>query len=166
MAAAILITGSQSWARLRISGQCLPEVQFHRAATSFLEDFQHRPGTIVVIFALQDKSRPPPSAVAAELKRPTPSSSTRSGDSSTRRCRRKRRRIMPRFGKRGAARLGFDTVADLAPFTTPIHVSAQGMLTWKLVPPPTVLSTQMRPLWASTIPLQIASPSPALARDA
>jgi hypothetical protein len=47
-----------------------------------------------------------------------------------------------------------------------IHVSAQGMLTWKLVPPLTVLSTQMRPLWASTIPLQIASPSPALARDA
>ena len=77
-----------------------------------------------------------------------------------------RRPLMPRFGKRGAARLGFDAVADLAPFTTPIHVSAQGMLTWKLVPPPTVLSTQMRPLWASTIPLQIASPSPALARDA
>lgn len=47
-----------------------------------------------------------------------------------------------------------------------VHVSAQGMLTWKLVPPPTVLSTQMRPLWASTIPLQIANPSPALARDA
>ena len=77
-----------------------------------------------------------------------------------------RRPLMPRFGKRGAAGLGFDAVADLAPFTTPIHVSAQGMLTWKLVPPPTVLSTQMRPLWASTIPLQIASPSPALARDA
>jgi hypothetical protein len=77
-----------------------------------------------------------------------------------------RRPLMPRFGKRDAARLGFNTVADLAPFTTPIHVSAQGMLTWKLVPPPTVLSTQMRPLWASTIPLQIASPSPALARDA
>ena len=47
-----------------------------------------------------------------------------------------------------------------------VRVSAQGMLTWKLVPPPTVLSTQMRPLWASTIPLQIANPSPALARDA
>ena len=72
----------------------------------------------------------------------------------------------PRIGMNGAARLCFDTVADLAPFTTPIHVSAQGMLTWKLVPPPTVLSTQMRPLWASTIPLQIANPSPALARDA
>src|ERR1700730_17438496 len=64
------------------------------------------------------------------------------------------------FWKKGCSSLGFRYGGRSRPFTTPIHVSAQGMLTWKLVPPPTVLSTQMRPLWASTIPLQIASPVP------
>jgi len=44
------------------------------------------------------------------------------------------------------------------------HVSAPGMLTWNVVPTPTVLSAQMCPLWASMIPLQIVSPSPAPAR--
>jgi len=119
----------------------------------------------VVIFALQEQE-PAASLGGRRRVKKTDPQLNQIGDSWTRRCRRKRRRIMPRFGKRGAARLGFDTVVDLAPFTTPIHVSAQGMLTWKVVPPPTVLSTQMRPLWASTIPLQIANPSPALARDA
>jgi hypothetical protein len=56
--------------------------------------------------------------------------------------------------------------SDVGQITTPRHVSAPGMLTWNVVPTPTVLSAQMRPFWASMIPLQIVSPSPAPARAA
>ena len=68
-----------------------------------------------------------------------------------------------RGGRAAGSRSGW---SDVGQITTPRHVSAPGMLTWNVVPTPTVLSAQMRPLWASMIPLQIVSPSPAPARAA
>lgn len=64
----------------------------------------------------------------------------------------------------------FDSDDGKASRRRPPHAAAAGAsagsTTWKAEPAPGALSAQMRPPWASAMPLQIVSPRPAPLREA